>query len=48
LLLPLRREGKSLRAVAEHLNRAGVKTRTGKPFYAVKVGRLLDALEVVA
>jgi DNA invertase Pin-like site-specific DNA recombinase len=48
LLLPLRQQGKSLRAVAEQLNRAGVKTRTGKAFYAVKVGRLLDALEPVA
>lgn len=48
LLLPLRREGKSLRAVAEQLNRVGVKTRTGKPFYAVKVKRLLEALEPVA
>lgn len=48
LLLPLRQEGKSLRAVAEQLNRAGVKTRTGKAFYAVKVGRLLEALEAVA
>ena len=46
LLLPLRREGKSLRALAEQLNRAGVRTRTGKPFYAVKVGRLLEVLEV--
>jgi DNA invertase Pin-like site-specific DNA recombinase len=48
LLLPLRREGKSLRAVAEQLNRVGVKTRTGKEFYAVKVKRLLEALEAVA
>jgi len=48
LLLPLRREGKSLRAVAEQLNRVGVKTRTGKAFYAVKVGRLLAALDTVA
>ena len=48
LLLPLRREGKSLKAVAEQLNRVGVKTRTGKPFYAVKVGRLLEALDAVA
>ena len=48
LLLPLRREGKSLRAVADHLNRVGVKTRTGKAFYAVKVGRLLEVLEATA
>jgi len=47
LLLPLRQAGKSYKALAEHLNRAGVKTRTGGPFYAVKVGRLLAALEVV-
>lgn len=45
LLLPLRREGKSLRAMAEHLNRVGVKTRTGKAFYATKVGRLLKILD---
>jgi DNA invertase Pin-like site-specific DNA recombinase len=48
LLLALRREGKSLRALADYLNRVGVKTRTGKPFYAVKVGRLLEVLEAVA
>ena len=48
LLLPLRQAGKSLAAVADQLNRVGVKTRTGKPFYAVKVGRLLAALEPVA
>jgi len=45
LLLPLRREGKSLRAVADQLNRVGVKTRSGKAFYATKVGRLLEVLE---
>jgi DNA invertase Pin-like site-specific DNA recombinase len=45
LLLPLRQEGKSLRAVADHLNRVGLRTRTGKPFYAVKVAGLLKVLE---
>lgn len=45
LLLPLRQAGKSYKALAEHLNRAGVKTRTGGTFYPVKVGRLLAALE---
>jgi len=45
LLLPLRREGKSLRAVAEHLNRTGVRTKSGRPYYPVKVGRLLAVLE---
>jgi DNA invertase Pin-like site-specific DNA recombinase len=48
LLLPLRQAGKSYQAVAEQLNRAGVKTRTGSAFYAVKVGRLLAALDAVA
>jgi DNA invertase Pin-like site-specific DNA recombinase len=48
LLLPLRQAGKSHKAVAEQLNRAGVKTRTGGAFYAVKVGRLLAALGPVA
>ncbi len=48
LLLPLRQAGKSHQAVAEQLNRAGVKTRTGGAFYAVKVGRLLAALGTVA
>jgi len=46
LLLPLRQAGKSHQALADHLNRAGVKTRTGGPFYAVKVGRLLAVLAV--
>ena len=45
LLLPLRQQGKSLRAVAEQLNRDGVKTRTGGAFYATKVGRLLAVLD---
>lgn len=45
LLLPLRQAGKSYKALADHLNRAGVKTRTGGTFYPVKVGRLLAALE---
>jgi hypothetical protein len=45
LLLPLRREGKSLRAVADHLNQVGMKTRTGTPFYAVKVQRLFSVLD---
>jgi len=44
LLLPLREAGKSHRAVAEHLNKVGVRTRSGKAFYAVKVGRLLAVL----
>jgi DNA invertase Pin-like site-specific DNA recombinase len=48
LMMPLRQAGKSYRAVAEHLNRAGVKTRTGGAFYAVKVGRLLEALDTMA
>lgn len=47
LLLPLRREGKSLRVIADHLNKVGARTRTGGTFYAVKVGRLLAALEPV-
>lgn len=47
LLQPLRREGKSLKALAERLNLMGVKTRTGKPFYPLKVKRLLEVLESV-
>ena len=48
LLLPLRQAGKSWKALADHLNRAGVKTRTGCEFYPLKVGRLLALLEPVA
>ena len=45
LALPLRQQGLSLRAVCERLNAAGVRTRTGKPLYAVKLRNLLLALE---
>jgi DNA invertase Pin-like site-specific DNA recombinase len=45
LMLPLRQAGQSYASVAEHLNRAGVRTRTGGAFYPVKVGRLLAVLE---
>lgn len=48
LPLPLRQASKSHKAVAEQLNRAGVKTRTGWAFYAVKVGRLLAELGPMA
>lgn len=48
LALPLRAEGLSLRAVCDRLNAAGVRTRTGKPLYAVKLRNLLLALEPVA
>lgn len=44
LLLPLRQEGKSHRALAEHLNQAGKKTSTGGAFYAKKVERMLALL----
>jgi hypothetical protein len=48
LAVPLREQGLSLRAVCEQLNAAGVRTRTGKPLYAVKLRNLLRALEPVA
>ena len=48
LALPLRAQGLSLRAVCERLNAAGVRTRTGKPLYAVKLRNLLLALEPAA
>ena len=44
LALPLREQGLSLRAVCDQLNAAGVRTRTGKPLYAVKLRNLLLAL----
>jgi DNA invertase Pin-like site-specific DNA recombinase len=44
LALPLREKGLSLRAVCDQLNAAGVRTRTGKPLYAVKLRNLLLAL----
>lgn len=47
LALPLREKGLSLRAVCDRLNAAGVRTRTGKPLYAVKLRNLLLALEPV-
>ena len=48
LALPLRAQGLSLRAVCDQLNAAGVRTRTGKPLYAVKLRNLLLALDPVA
>ena len=48
LAVPLRAQGLSLRAVCDQLNAAGVRTRTGKPLYAVKLRNLLLALEPVA
>ena len=48
LALPLRAQGLSLRAVCDRLNAAGVRTRTGKPLYAVKLRNLLLALEPAA
>ena len=48
LRLSLRQSDKSFAAVAEQSNRGGVKTRARKPFYAVKVGRLREALEPLA
>ncbi len=48
LALPLRQQGLSLRAVCDRLNAAGVRTRTGKPLYAVKLRNLLLALEPAA
>jgi len=38
----LRRNGASLRAIAEKLNTNGFTTRTGKPFQAMQVKRMLD------
>jgi DNA invertase Pin-like site-specific DNA recombinase len=48
LALPLRAQGLSLRAVCDRLNAAGVRTRNGKPLYAVKLRNLLLALEPTA
>ncbi len=48
LALPLRAQGLSLRAVCDRLNAAGVRTRNGKPLYAVKLRNLLLALEPAA
>ena len=48
LALPLRQQGLSLRAICDQLNAAGVRTRTGKQLYAVKLRNLLLALEPVA
>lgn len=48
LALPLRAQGLSLRAVCDRLNAAGVRTRNGKPLYAVKLRNLLLALETPA
>jgi DNA invertase Pin-like site-specific DNA recombinase len=48
LALPLRAQGLSLRAVCDRLNAAGVRTRNGKPLYAVKLRNLVLALETPA
>jgi DNA invertase Pin-like site-specific DNA recombinase len=51
-LLPVMRqyqaEGKSLRAIAEALNKSGHTTRRGKPWNQVQVGRVLSRADSVA
>lgn len=45
LILPLRDAGKSLRAIADELNKAGVKTARGGVWQASQVKRTLERLE---
>lgn len=45
LLIPLRTAGKSLRAIADELNIAGVKTARGGQWQASQVKRVLDRLD---
>lgn len=44
IILPMRETGKSLREIAEHLNRAGVETARGGRWQASQVKRVLDRL----
>jgi hypothetical protein len=39
---PLAAEGRSLRAVATSLRRKATVSRTGRPFFAAQVGRMLE------
>ena len=46
LIQPLRKAGKSLRDIAEELNKAGVQTARGGAWQASQVKRTLERLEV--
>ncbi len=46
LILPLRDAGKSLRAIADELNKAGVQTARGGSWQASQVKRILERLEL--
>lgn len=48
ILSPLVKSGASTRAIADHLNKAGIKTARGNEFQSMQVSRLIKRLELCA
>ena len=45
IILPLKREGLSLRSICHQLNKNGIKTSRGKDFHPSLVSRMISVLE---
>ena len=45
IILPLKREGLSLRSICHQLNKNGIRTSRGKDFHPSLVSRMLSVLE---
>ena len=48
IILPLRKQGSTLKQICDVLNSSGIKTRTGKSFAPMQVSRMLKRLESAA
>ena len=48
IILPLRKQGSTLKQICDVLNSSGIKTRTGKSFAPMQVSRMLKRLEPAA
>ena len=48
IILPLRKQGSTLKQICDVLNSSGIKTRTGKSFAPMQVSRIIKHLELAA
>jgi len=48
IILPLRKQGSTLKQICDVLNSSGIKTRTGKSFAPMQVSRMIKHLELAA
>lgn len=48
IILPLRKQGSTLKQICDVLNSSGIKTRTGKLFAPMQVSRMIKHLELAA